>query len=576
MFLNKEWINEDINKLYEVDLEELEPVTLLTRPEHDVFAERIRKSLYYGKLPTDDRPSLPMTEIAVNYIRDAAPRELGKIDMYLASDIGKKAYVSPCSLMLGMIYIERLKHKNPDYLNTVSSSDLFLISMMVASKYLYDEGIDEEVYNDEWAEAADLETSDVNALEVHFLSAINWSLFTHPEEFERILKSMEESTAYSEGLRRGFWTYLDCMILLQNVQLNSAMLDAMRQLCKVVAVCSIAYIAGLLTILASVSTLSLLRAHGIPVAIVTDANQHSTNMAVPIQGSGHFYDVAMEMTNENVDGEAASIETETDWVGNESDKDLGFVDTLSMSFGIETRNADRLFTDRNERISTNRIASMEIDEDSNLTDIDIRERASSPIGLTLPGFLTLTLIKDTMSHFLVALKDEPNSAGNHVQRISAPEVTDFETKSTHACTCDQSGVSGRTNFHGGITHKASSSSFGQCISPYTLWTSLKHFAKHYAEFHDTAPLKVKSNDLSCKGNMCLTEWKHPKLSDSVNFIKSKNCCGAKSSAESINADRVSRCNLFDEFSDVFTSFRLTENIAVDLLLGFHTTGFVSI
>ena len=43
---------------------------------------------------------------------------------------------------------------------------------MVASKYLYDEGIDEEVYNDEWAEAADLETSDVNALEVHFLSAI--------------------------------------------------------------------------------------------------------------------------------------------------------------------------------------------------------------------------------------------------------------------------------------------------------------------------------------------------------------------------------------------------------------------
>ena len=35
----------------------------------------------------------------------------------------------------------------------VSSADLFLIAMMVASKFLHDDGED-GVYNDEWAESA--------------------------------------------------------------------------------------------------------------------------------------------------------------------------------------------------------------------------------------------------------------------------------------------------------------------------------------------------------------------------------------------------------------------------------------
>ena len=43
---------------------------------------------------------------------------------------------------------------------------------MVASKYLYDEGITEEVFNDEWAESAKMETEDVNQMEREFLGAI--------------------------------------------------------------------------------------------------------------------------------------------------------------------------------------------------------------------------------------------------------------------------------------------------------------------------------------------------------------------------------------------------------------------
>ena len=43
---------------------------------------------------------------------------------------------------------------------------------MVASKYLYDEGITEEVFNDEWGESAKMDTEDINQMEREFLTAI--------------------------------------------------------------------------------------------------------------------------------------------------------------------------------------------------------------------------------------------------------------------------------------------------------------------------------------------------------------------------------------------------------------------
>lgn len=43
---------------------------------------------------------------------------------------------------------------------------------MMASKFLYDEGIDDEVFNDEWAVSGDMETEDVNQMERDFLDAI--------------------------------------------------------------------------------------------------------------------------------------------------------------------------------------------------------------------------------------------------------------------------------------------------------------------------------------------------------------------------------------------------------------------
>merc|ERR1719458_2488153 len=65
-----------------------------------------------------------------------------------AADISRQACAGPNSLVLALLYLERLRRRNPDYLTTVSSADLFLVSLMVASKFLHDDGEEDEVFND--------------------------------------------------------------------------------------------------------------------------------------------------------------------------------------------------------------------------------------------------------------------------------------------------------------------------------------------------------------------------------------------------------------------------------------------
>lgn len=87
---------------------------------------------------------------------------------------------------------------------------------MVASKYLYDEGEEEEVFNDEWGAAGKLDVKTVNNLEMNFLNAIvsdcvcvnkvyllehllqmmchifkEWSLFADPNDFFDLLSQLE-------------------------------------------------------------------------------------------------------------------------------------------------------------------------------------------------------------------------------------------------------------------------------------------------------------------------------------------------------------------------------------------------
>ncbi|XP_034007255.1 protein CNPPD1 [Trematomus bernacchii] len=233
-------------------------------PGHQRLTDRVRKRLYYG-LDKDislDALSCPVTDIAVEIFQKSAPSPIRKLQKKYAAHVSREACISPCAMMLALVYIERLRHRNPEYLQKISSSDLFLISMMVASKYLYDEGEEEEVFNDEWGAAGKLDVKTVNNLEMNFLNAIEWSLFTEPNDLFDILSQVETSIAERQGMKRGWFTYTDLCVLLEQSAWSQALAAICQHFTKVSCMLGLVYltsVAGLIATSAVLHQLSLSR-----------------------------------------------------------------------------------------------------------------------------------------------------------------------------------------------------------------------------------------------------------------------------------------------------------------------------
>lgn len=200
---------------------------------HGDIVDRIKKSLYYGKTrkasEVMDCPSLPLTEATVDLFERAIKNKssvtgsickgLEILDVNYVSDISDKACLSPCSVVVALIYMERLKKRNPEYLKTASPTDLFLISMLIASKYLFDDGEDEQVFNDEWAEFAGIELLTLNQLEIDFLLNIDWDIHVRPKQFfdklqliETLVTWKQTSSRYKNGGNSGY-TYQELLSL---------------------------------------------------------------------------------------------------------------------------------------------------------------------------------------------------------------------------------------------------------------------------------------------------------------------------------------------------------------------------
>lgn len=238
-------------------VESSEEIASQVFPDHEEQTERLLKTLYYGKLPVSDRPSLPLTKFAVDQFTNVGldGLKLGRLDVGRAAEITRAACVCPSSLVLALLYLDRLRKRNPEYLTTISSADLFLVSMMVASKFLHDDGEQDEVFNDEWAQSGGMDTKEINKLEIEFLSAIDWKIFVNTEDFKKSMTSVEQDIAMKEVSDRGWVTYTELAVLSQHPGVAEMWTLCLDMGMRLASVCLAAYAAGLLSLLATVSLL---------------------------------------------------------------------------------------------------------------------------------------------------------------------------------------------------------------------------------------------------------------------------------------------------------------------------------
>ncbi|XP_068629767.1 protein CNPPD1 [Battus philenor] len=224
-----------------------------TLGDHDEFLKRITKTLYYGELPNLPCLSLPVTEISCELWSVAQRgRSLRRLRADAAAGIARSACVSPCALVLAILYLERLKTCNKEYLTAAAPADLFLVSLMVSNKFLQDDGEDDEVICSEWAASGGLGLQELKRLEVEFLNAIDWNVYVNERSFETGLLWLERQVALRQANLRGFFTYSDLAATCDGALLA----NLVRSFSAACAAATLSYLASLMTLVTSTLVIS--------------------------------------------------------------------------------------------------------------------------------------------------------------------------------------------------------------------------------------------------------------------------------------------------------------------------------
>lgn len=95
---------------------------------HQEFLNRIKKSLYYGPSNPNRMSSQPLSSHVSKMFSDTHKNySINTLDLDAISRIRQQ---TPCSLILTIIYLERLNQLDPVFLKTVSPSELFLVTLV--------------------------------------------------------------------------------------------------------------------------------------------------------------------------------------------------------------------------------------------------------------------------------------------------------------------------------------------------------------------------------------------------------------------------------------------------------------
>lgn len=207
--------------------------------KHNDFIDRIRKSLYYGgqTLCEDMTVSGPLAEYASELFSE--PHKGHSLNRLNKVTAGSAIAATPCSLIMALIYLDRLNATDPGYVRRITPSELFIVSMMISTKFY--SGHDEETYLSDWIVDGNMTEDKLKQLELEFLCAIDWNIYISNEHFFAKLSTVEKTLAKREGLRRGWLTYTELIQFLPSFTLAKFLLNN-------ITVMAVSYAASVMTI----------------------------------------------------------------------------------------------------------------------------------------------------------------------------------------------------------------------------------------------------------------------------------------------------------------------------------------
>lgn len=192
---------------------------------------------------------------------------------------------------------------------------------MVATKFY--SGHDDEAPHLNWAECID----NVLEMELSFLDAINWKVYVSREQFFEKVKSLEIVLARQQGLKHGFFTYLE---------MNSVMpsIDDVTYLIQSIIVLGFSYTVFVATMIASVFLVSQIPVTCLHKQIQSTSIQTTVSMDTTIVYPILIDDLTV-ILNEDIDEYRREKANATTWIPIILSSERN-VECSGMNFSVET------------------------------------------------------------------------------------------------------------------------------------------------------------------------------------------------------------------------------------------------
>ncbi|XP_065358129.1 protein CNPPD1 isoform X2 [Calliphora vicina] len=265
---------------------------------HDEFMKRINKTLYFGNDFTDNdddniphttmEMSKPLAEYASELFSDShRGYTLNRLSCVEASSVQT---ATPATLIMALIYLDRLNVTDPGYVRRITPQELFIVSMMISTKFYV--GHDEEIYMSDWAEYGNISEDNLKQLELKFLCAIDWNIYISNEQFFEKLTSIEKTLARRQGLRRGWLTYSELIQMLPSFALAKFLLSN-------ITVIAVSYAASVMTIAGALFL----------AAQIPGTSLHRQRTQLTTNNTDLLNDADVDVGNVNVNGSTVSAAT---------------------------------------------------------------------------------------------------------------------------------------------------------------------------------------------------------------------------------------------------------------------------
>jgi len=131
-------------------------------------------------------------------------------------------------------------------INNLTTKELYLITTLLANKYLIDEGEDEQMFNSELAELSGLTNERIKYLEKQILIAFNWNLFVSNDEFQEFF------TLFKSHMTKKLTKPNENISLDDSIQFYNLCCKYLPQIFEYIAFTSIVLLGSTLSILTAV------------------------------------------------------------------------------------------------------------------------------------------------------------------------------------------------------------------------------------------------------------------------------------------------------------------------------------